>query len=72
MAQHKVKMTMPTLDIGKPDVNFEIKVDDSVLGNLKVSKGAIEWVPKHGAKNKTVKRTWSQFHDLMKKELKTN
>lgn len=67
MAKHHVKITVPTHDLGKSDVIFEIKVDDAVLGNLKVSKGAIEWVPKHRAKEKTVKKNWQEFDKLMKK-----
>jgi hypothetical protein len=39
-------VTFATRDLGRADVEFNVKKDDAKLGTLRVSKGALVWFPK--------------------------
>jgi hypothetical protein len=43
---HDVKFKIPERDLGRADVEFNVTNGGSKIGTLKVSKGAVEWVPK--------------------------
>lgn len=61
---HEVTFTIPWRDLGKSDVEFNVKRDGSALGKLEVSKGSIVWFPK----DHTIgyKLTWTAFDELMR------
>jgi hypothetical protein len=63
MAKHDVFFNIPQRPLGKADVEFIIKSNDSILGTLAVSNGSIVWFPR-GTTN-GFKVSWSQFDDLM-------
>ena len=42
---HKVKMDVPTIEMGKADAVFSVKQDGETLGALHISRGAIVWFP---------------------------
>ena len=61
MARHSVTFEHPSLKIGKADFKFHVRKDGSKFGILKVSKGAVVFVPQHGGKNKERKIGWSEL-----------
>jgi len=60
---HHVILKMPERDLGNADVAFRVRRDGTALGTLKVSKGAVVWVPRDCTYGK--KLTWSEFDSLM-------
>lgn len=64
MAQHEVDMSIPTTKVVlNADVVFEVRSDGGKLGELRVSKGTIDWRPANA--QKAAKLTWEQFDRLM-------
>ena len=71
MAEKKVSIEFPALPLGKVDLVFKVKSGSEVFGDLKVSKGGIEWRPKFGrhVNGKTVvKKSWTQLANLLDEE----
>ena len=63
MANHKVTMELPPRKLTKADAVFKVQEDDSLLGTLTVSRGALVWwapYTKYG-----YKIGWSKFAKLM-------
>lgn len=60
---HEVNFTVPKRNLGKADIEFEIKQNGVMLGTLKISKGSLVWFPK-GTTN-GLKMGWSKFDKLM-------
>lgn len=61
---HEVRMEANISNILSKDVEFSVKGDGSVIGDLWVSKGGIEW--RHHKKSvNTVKMSWEKFDELM-------
>ena len=60
---HDVKFSMPERDLGRADVEFKISHNGSKVGTLKVSKGALVWVPKDHTFG--FKIGWKDFDELM-------
>ena len=54
------------VEIGKEDAIFTVNQDNDLLGELRVSKGAVVWYPKGGKIG--YKLEWSRFARLMKAE----
>jgi hypothetical protein len=67
MAEHKVKITLPKLELENSDTIFEIHGNNKKIGTLIISKGAIEWASKNWKRNKGYKSklTWREFDELM-------
>lgn len=63
MAEHDVTFTIPWRDLGKADVEFEVKKDGEALGKLEISKGAVVWFPRNGSYG--YKMPWMKFGELM-------
>lgn len=65
MAKHIVNMSIPTTKmVLSADVVFEVRSDGEKLGELRVSKGTIDWAPVN-AKN-PYRRSWEQFDRMMR------
>jgi hypothetical protein len=65
---HYVKLSVPEVDVLNSDIEFyahHAGDGDSreVIGRLRVSKGGIEWVPKH--KQNGIRMDWRKFADMM-------
>lgn len=45
MAQHKVSFTVPERPVGNADIEFSVERDGAKFGKLRVSKGAVVWIP---------------------------
>ena len=66
-----VTVHFPDLPLSKVDLVFKVKEGTEVFGDLKVSKGGIEWRPKHKKHDggNTVKLSWSQLAKRLSGEL---
>ena len=64
MARHNVYFELPERELGKVDAKFFIYENDDKLGEITISKGAIEYYPAN--KQKPIRLYWSQFDRLMK------
>jgi len=60
---HKVKMDVPTIEMGKADAVFSVKQDGETIGALHVSRGAIVWFPANHTFG--YKLSWKKFAELM-------
>lgn len=64
MARHRVQFQVPWRPIGIEDVVFSVEEDGEKLGELKVSKGAVVWRPRHG--KRAFRADWGRFDRLMR------
>jgi hypothetical protein len=64
MARHNVFFELPQRELGKVDAKFSIYQNEDRLGEITISKGAIEYYPAN--KQKPIKLSWGQFDRLMK------
>jgi len=67
MAKHDVYFQVPSAEIKNKDVVIKIWRDGAVHGDVKISRGGIEWRPKGKSKN-SIHIGWARFDDLMKAE----
>ena len=44
--KHQVMFDLPTRELGKADVHFEVKQNRDAFGKLEVSRGSIVWYPR--------------------------
>jgi hypothetical protein len=66
MAKHEIYFEIPAKTLLNKDAVFEVYSDDEKMGNLKVSRGTIEWVPVNHSNGYHL--TWENFDALMKQE----
>jgi hypothetical protein len=64
MSQHRVEFTVPLRPVGKSDIEFTVYRDDEKFGVLRVSKGALDWIPGGKWESKPFRVTWSKFDEL--------
>ena len=65
MAKHDVLMNIPRgIPVINTDVDFAVKSNGSKLGTLKVSKGAVEWLPANNSVT-SYSMTWEQLANLV-------
>ncbi len=58
---HEVRFSIPQRQLGRADIKFKVKIDGDVLGTLKVSQGALVWVPANATLGYKV--SWTDFAD---------
>lgn len=63
MAKHNVYFELPTRELGKVDAKFFIYENGDKLGEITISKGAIEYYPAN--KQIPIKMGWGKFAKLM-------
>jgi hypothetical protein len=63
VAQHEIEVEVPAKVVLHKDVRFTIKSDGTKLGELRISKGTIDWRP--GNKQKVIRMGWERFDRLM-------
>jgi hypothetical protein len=61
--KHQVNFSIPTRDLGKADVEFNVAIDGNRLGTLRVSQGSVVWYPSGNSYGH--KATWTDFGDAM-------
>ena len=64
MAVHRVELALPRTDIQSTDVTVSIWSDDDLLGELRISRGSIDWRPGHHQSVWTME--WERFDELMR------
>ena len=64
MADHTIKFTAPTIELGKQDVVFEVSIDGKKQGELHVSEGGIDWWPR-SAKKYAHTKSWAELRSFM-------
>jgi len=60
---HRVELELPATDIQNTDVVVNVWSDDELLGELRVSRGSIDWRP--GRRQYTWSMEWERFDGLM-------
>jgi hypothetical protein len=64
MPNHDVSMKIDHLiPVGNVDVEFEVRVDGSLLGRAMISKGGLDWWPSNARQPRTI--TWQEFAAMM-------
>ncbi|MGC8553777.1 MAG: hypothetical protein ACP5O1_12730 [Phycisphaerae bacterium] len=61
--KHQVNFSIPTRDLGKADVEFNVAIDGNRLGTLRVSQGSVVWYPSGSTYGH--KATWTDFGKAM-------
>jgi hypothetical protein len=61
--EHRVEIVQPPKQVINSDFTFIVYSDDLKLGELRISKGTVDWRPGRG-KN-VVRKSWEQFARLM-------
>lgn len=59
MPRHNVYFELPKRELGKVDAKFSIYADDEKLGEITISKGAIEYYPANA--QIPIKLSWRKF-----------
>lgn len=67
MASHNVSFVIPQKFVLAQDVKFEVKSNGQKLGELLISKGNVEWIPRKNSANKC-RMSWERFAALMESE----
>jgi hypothetical protein len=60
---HRISMQQPKDNIVNKDVVFTVKKNGKKLGELRISKGALEWKPRNSKYSNYM--TWSDFAEIM-------
>lgn len=64
MAVHRVELALPATDIQNADATISVWSDDELLGELRVSRGTIDWRPGHHSTVFTL--DWERFDAVMR------
>ncbi len=63
MAVHDIEIELPPKVVLHKDVTFVVRSGGAKLGELRVSKGSLDWVP--GKHHFGCRLSWERFDDLM-------
>jgi hypothetical protein len=63
VATHDIEVELPAKVVLHKDVRFTIKSDGAKLGELRISKGTIDWRPAN--KRAPIRLEWERFNELM-------
>lgn len=66
MAKHRIEINQPPKQVLHSDISFTVYSNSTALGELKISKGTIDWRP--ASHTKSVKWSWEQFAKMMAKK----
>ena len=64
MPVHRVELALPATDILNTDATVSVWSDDELLGELRVSRGTIDWRPGHH--QAVFSRDWERFDEVMR------
>lgn len=68
MAEHRITVhPSQALEVNAADLVIEVTSDGAKLGELRVSRGSIDWVPRNHS-YPTSAMTWEQFDTLMRSQ----
>lgn len=60
MADHEIRVRLPAITLGGPDVTIEVRIDGAKRGELRISEGGVDWWPR-SAKTNYKSKTWEQL-----------
>lgn len=60
MPEHRVVVTSPPRELGSSDAVYEAFADGEKFGELRVSRGGVDWWPRD-AKSRGEQLTWEQL-----------
>jgi hypothetical protein len=63
MPVHEIELNIPAAQIMNTDAVFKIWSDDELLGELRVSRGSIDW--RGGRRRRSTWLPWERFDELM-------
>ena len=63
MPEHRIEVSQPSKRVLNSDVVFTVYSDGSLLGELKISRGSVDWRPAN--KQKVIRRRWEWFARVM-------
>ena len=65
MAEHRITVhPSKPLEVNAADLVIEITSDGAKLGELRVSRGSLDWVPRNHSYARSL--TWEQFDTVMR------
>jgi hypothetical protein len=64
MPTHEIEMQQTVRVVGNADVSFVVHADGDKLGELRVSRGTIDWWPRN-SKSRHTSLTWERFAKVM-------
>lgn len=64
MAEHSIEIDLPPNVVLNRDVVFKVKSGNRKLGELRLSRGTIDWVP--GNHQTAFRLKWERFDELMR------
>lgn len=67
MPEHKISFDLPKQELSNVDANFYIHQDGKKLGQITISRGGIDYYPKH-RKTNAIKLSWTRFDEIMKEQ----
>jgi hypothetical protein len=59
MPEHRVVVTSPPRELGSVDSVYEVFADEEKLGELRISRGGVDWWPRSARLGHLL--TWEQF-----------
>jgi hypothetical protein len=66
MAEHNILFSLPEVEMKRVDASLIIKKDAFKLGEMKISRGGIDYYPR-GRKVNAIKLTWTQLDKILQK-----
>lgn len=66
MPVHKIEISQPAKRVLHTDITFSIHSDDTYLGELRVSKGTVDWRAPRARSAKQI--TWERFAKIMSEQ----
>lgn len=64
MPTHTLEIELPRKVILNSDVIVEVKSGNAKLGELRISRGSLDWVP--GKHQSVYRLTWERFDELLR------
>lgn len=65
MPEHRVTVTSPKREVGNSDSVYRVYDDDGKIGELRISRGGVEWWPRDAKRGKLL--SWEQFSSKMRR-----
>jgi len=64
MPVHRIELELPRTDVEGTDVRFCVWSDEELLGELRISRGTVDWRPGHHQQAWVME--WERFDELMR------
>jgi hypothetical protein len=68
MPQHRVEFSIPRRPVGKADIEFQVWGDEEMLGTLRISYGALDWIPGRSPRSRPYRISWEKFDEFAREQ----